>query len=668
MASLKDINEEIIKGNEDLERLNKNFEAWIKSQQPTGDDLEAKREAKKALASPGFKQVFRKDTQKKTGGGEGLFGTGLGVKGILGLTALIGPLLAAMFKDEILKMIPKIPGFTNPDTGQPEFPEDITTTPFSGKVIQIALKGLKTNLKNMTLKYNKLLSENRALKIQVRTLLSPGTGTPGTGKPTIPNRTLPFQRTSMGDGGRNMRGTNSAGVPKGGFKPNIPVGSSPRDFDARTAKQYGSRFGVKTFGGGFQFISKEDFRNLKATVGTGGTQSPRGSVNKQQNGVSKGVLRALFSSAAKILPDFNEKETFRSLVQANLFPQQKMFPNVYAYGTALFEFGKQYTPGPLRTVMRWLFNPILMRTVFTGAVLAEIALILFNKKLVLSNALTGEEMLVDARYTLAEQIVGVGTLISGFAGGALGAALGASVGAVAGPLGIFAGGVIGGYLGFKSGYFIAKFLFDVAFKKKNAMMRYKKEIEVFQRAKKGVQQNQAMMAMNSGGMKDSTLGQLVPGDVMMGTSNISSLSEAKAARIAQSAGSYATGMNRYKAAAISGGVSSMLSNDSKVKKTAKAGSTFTGLLNYLFAPAFAEAATMDGFNVPPVNSPIVGMSPAQLMNGPEAGRGNVSSFIDAKSTNMTAVTNVNGGNGLKTIDTNPIEWMGYGPPNLQHYY
>ena len=135
MASLKDINEEIIKGNEDLERLNKNFEAWIKSQQPTGDDLEAKREAKKALASPGFKQVFRKDTQKKTGGGEGLFGTGLGVKGILGLTALIGPLLAAMFKDEILKLIPKIPGFKN-DDGEIEFPENVSTMPFSGKTIQ----------------------------------------------------------------------------------------------------------------------------------------------------------------------------------------------------------------------------------------------------------------------------------------------------------------------------------------------------------------------------------------------------------------------------------------------------------------------------------------------------------------------------------------------------
>ena len=38
-----------------------------------------------------------------------------------------------------------------------------------------------------------------------------------------------------------------------------------------------------------------------------------------------------------------------------------------------------------------------------------------------------------------------------------------------------------------------------------------------------------------------------------------------------------------------------------------------------------------------------------LMNGPEAGRDNVSSFVDAKSTNVTTV--VAGGNGIKTIDT-----------------
>ena len=90
-----------------------------------------------------------------------------------------------MFKDEILKLIPKIPGFKN-DDGEIEFPENVSTMPFSGKTIQIALRGLKTNLKNMTLQNNKLLSENRGLKMQVRTLLSSGTGTPGTGKPTIP--------------------------------------------------------------------------------------------------------------------------------------------------------------------------------------------------------------------------------------------------------------------------------------------------------------------------------------------------------------------------------------------------------------------------------------------------------------------------------------------------
>jgi hypothetical protein len=79
------------------------------------------------------------------------------------------------------------------------------------------------------------------------------------------------------------------------------------------------------------------------------------------------------------------------------------------------------------------------------------------------------------------------------------------------------------------------------------------------------------------------------------------------------------------------------------------GSIMSGV-NALGNMIFGTPAEAAGFSTPAVSSPLVGMSADQLMNGPEAGRGPVSSFIDAKSTNMTAVTNVNGGNGVTTID------------------
>ena len=46
MASLKDINSSIEEGNEDLEKLNKNFAKWFASQKSSGDDLEAAAEAR----------------------------------------------------------------------------------------------------------------------------------------------------------------------------------------------------------------------------------------------------------------------------------------------------------------------------------------------------------------------------------------------------------------------------------------------------------------------------------------------------------------------------------------------------------------------------------------------------------------------------------------------
>ena len=504
MASLKDINEEIIKGNEDLERLNKNFEAWIKSQQPTGDDLEAKREAKKALSSVGFKQVFRKDAQKKTGGSGGLFGTGLSAKGLLGLTALIGPLLITIFRKEIgdlLKnLIPKIPGFTT-DDGQVEFPDNPSSMPFSGKTLQIAIRSLQGNLKNQILKYNKLLSETRSLRLQVRTLTSSSLGKVG-GKPTVPNRPPPLSISGRPGTNKPGEGFTRSGVNNRKYLPNIPPGKNPRDFDAKTAKQYGNRFGAKTLGGGFQYITEEQFKKLKPNASGFSDQNPQ---KAPKPGIRSSMLTSVNRVLQKVLPAFDEKETFRALVQANLFPDQKRFPNAFAYGSAIFDYIKQYTPGPIKTIARVLFHPAVMRIIFSAAVFGEIGLILANKKIVLKGVFTGEKMLVNANYTIAEQIVGVGALISGFAGGALGSSIGGMIGAIAGPLGIFTGAVIGGYLGFKSGYFIAKFLFDLAFKKKNGIAFYKKELEVFQKAKKGVQLNQGMMAMNSGGMKDSTL-------------------------------------------------------------------------------------------------------------------------------------------------------------------
>ena len=53
MASLKDINASIEEGNENTEKLNANFSRWLKSQQTSGDDLEAAREKKRTVAVKG---------------------------------------------------------------------------------------------------------------------------------------------------------------------------------------------------------------------------------------------------------------------------------------------------------------------------------------------------------------------------------------------------------------------------------------------------------------------------------------------------------------------------------------------------------------------------------------------------------------------------------------
>jgi len=89
MASLKDINASIEEGNENTEKLNANFSRWLKSQQTSGDDLEAAREKKRTAAVKGG-DTFISNKITKGGGSSGI------LKNLLTKAALAATVAAAV--------------------------------------------------------------------------------------------------------------------------------------------------------------------------------------------------------------------------------------------------------------------------------------------------------------------------------------------------------------------------------------------------------------------------------------------------------------------------------------------------------------------------------------------------------------------------------------------
>jgi hypothetical protein len=237
----------------------------------------------------------------------------------------------------------------------------------------------------------------------------------------------------------------------------------------------------------------------------------------------------------------------------------------------------------------------------------------------------------------------------------LGAAIGGAIGFMSfGPPGSFAGSLIGGYLGYQQMGVIVQFVYDIANRINVAF--YGEELNAFKArmtAKNTTEVNtisgnavlndfeansKGMQAANPG-MFGGESGRINAVKAFAAQNNIATNFQNPAYSDKRNMPNSQRGKATGGPASASGSISTIISD--------AASSLINSGLNLLgFGPASAS-----GMSAPGVTSALAGMSANQLMNGPEAGRGNVSSFIDAKSTTSNVTTVLSGGNGLNTIDS-----------------
>jgi hypothetical protein len=362
------------------------------------------------------------------------------------------------------------------------------------------------------------------------------------------------------------------------------------------------------------------------------------------------INTAMVNMFSNIAADFKA-----SLAGAKAMPRPGMgWPNGQAYGQAIMDYLQSKTPAGVQKMLKWLFHPKIMGLGFSILSVFEIALIWQHKKLHLTKILPGgEPAIVDHKYTLAEQIAGTAALITGLAAAMIGAALGGIIGfASFGPPGSFAGSLIGGYLAYQQMSYIIQFIYDLAMRKNLRMhgseiaahekrMTAKNVTEVNTISGNAVlndfEANSKGMQAANPGMFGGESGRINAVKAFAAQNNIATNFQNPAYSDKRNMPNSQRGKATGGPASASGSISTIISD--------AASSLINSGLNLLgFGPASAS-----GMSAPGVTSALAGMSANQLMNGPEAGRGNVSSFVDAKST--TSVTTVlSGGNGLNTID------------------
>ncbi len=415
MASLKEINSSVQEGNEDLQKLNENFASWLSMVKTSGDDLEAAKEARLAKKTPvrgGMSNVFQRDLLGKKKGG--LFGTGMGLKTLIGLTALMAPVIFDLFKDEIAKYLKNLLGGPNKSLGDliEEYLRKMLDKPVTNLPRQIKIpKGivppsvLNPPPKTVVPKINPKLNPNIPLNQNPR-------------NPALDSRGKPIPV-----------------VPRGTVNPNAPTGRNPYTNPSQGIFNNAQK-NTKT--GRFQSIPK------------GMGQSP-GAMGGRTMGVSPGAMGGKIKAAggksalARILAKFNP-------MNGNRGSDGHWF-------TSCVDAIAKFVPSWIRTFLKKVVGFMLNRGMKILFVF-EIILIVCDLRLDLSNPLAPK--IVPYKYGPIEKAVKIAALPIALYISSLGAFIGGIVGtATLGPVyGTAIGAVVGGITAYTASYQIIMILLE----------------------------------------------------------------------------------------------------------------------------------------------------------------------------------------------------------------
>jgi len=468
MASLKDINSSIEEGNEDLEKLNKNFAKWFASQKTSGDDLEAaaeRRNRKVKAAGGGVTNIFNR-TEKK--GGLSLPG-GLLTKAAI--AAVVAAAIAAALK--YLKNNNMDPATTLADGTFAEVYNNPNSSPFSGSTIKQAFNKINSQKARLKIANARLAGQLRTAntKLMRAALLIDDLENPKKAR-VIRTESRQDIKNRVNSGGTDkITKTNSRidkSLQRGGKTQMTASGQKIFNGSKLVVNADGkSRFTALTPDEKAQFQKNKIAIQNKVAAGTAANTSAR-----------RGALKV---NTAMVNMFNNIKKDFKMhLDGAKAMPRPGMgWKTGQAYGQAIMDYLQGKTPAPVQKFLKIFLHPRLLGIGFSVLSIFEVALIWQNKKLHLTKILPGgEPAIVDHQYTRPEQIAATAAVVTGLGAAILGATIGGIIGTMAfGPIGSFAGSLIGGYLGYQQMGVIVQFVYDIANRQNLAF--YGEELNAF---------------------------------------------------------------------------------------------------------------------------------------------------------------------------------------------
>ena len=634
MASLKDINATIEEGNEDLEKLNRNFNKWFESQKKGGDDLETAAEAR---------------TKKGKGGIIKAAATGAAVSKIAekdGLSKYLKfalPLMLPLAWPFISKFMNEKRFDINGD-GEPDL--SLTNVgvgaaalyganKFSnlGKSIGDRLaraREIKLNLKN-TAAFNQRL---KVLELQIKADKAAAAADDLRLRQAKIDRLL-AQKNKIGLGSKSSNLFGNQKVPTGGTvtglnnarnssiriptaaNTNIPPPANTNTPVTNTKARSASKF--------------KNFLNRTTSLSQGG-------FNSIKQGMSK-----ITSTGSKV-------------VKGVMPTLQNYGKNTKAYIRALASWAQTMNPGATAKRVGKLIFQILggaFKFVMPAVLPVALALSIGAWAKVMYGQPEG-----GGSYTQNEKIAATGRFIGGWVGLGIGTAIGLAIASVPGA-------IIGSIFGAMSGAELGSILFAWGANKSRKMQMlidHKKAVLMGE----GVFQSDPAFA-RIGGLDTQGRNMF---QAFAGSDNVIRRDDFGSAVpfIPTTAGTLINNMQAN--ADTIDGYTAMAASKSKARKFVSNGLDYRNVFlgggdrmssDTNITPDFVRGISGGGFSTAPTADSIqmlgtAGMQARRdaaargaLMNGPEAGRDNVSSFVDAKSTNVTTV--VAGGNGIKTIDT-----------------
>ena len=475
MASLKDINASIEEGNEDLQRLNSNFAAWLNMQKTSGDDLEAKAEKRTAKKKKGgITNIFKRDMKSKSKGG--LFGTGIGLKGLAIIAAVIAPVIFDLFKKEIKDQLKLLFGGDSL--------KDIITRLWNETFGKPSDGGLDTDVPGARVRTNYKFS---------RFLSQLG-----------PNKLNP-------NGAAKIQNNNSTTTSKGGSTTTGTNNTKIKNINGVKTIVAGPNKGGQVFNNAFSIKGKKGFQSMNsganAPAGTGiGPATAAAMANTNKRGKLSRVLNALRSQ--------------------------------FAIGGSETNFFYRFMEGIRRYIPKWIqkcLGFLVKSAVKWGArflTIFEIGLVLFDMEYVEGSIMIQEK---KKKLGMLQKAVVIVSLISAFAVSVLAGILGGIIGTVTlGPIyGTVIGGAIFSYYGYTQSAKIILHVLNYFFLGKqqwiNSLTKEEKEkaVEANAAGKGPSRSNRPAVA----GFPTNAQGMLEPGSYGNMLNNISIADFARADRV-----------------------------------------------------------------------------------------------------------------------------------------